>query len=315
LTQLEARLVEAVRAQGFEALEERLRAACLPAVVLADAGPDELTRLGQSRLGGCPDFPLGAEWPEEGGRLYTFLLQVDLGSMPRFGDGPLPAAGRLYLFLGEQEAGKGLLHRVFYRARGQERLRMVTVPEGTEFLVPELGLLAPRRLGAGLVPSLPAPLSPAAIRLDLQDAGPAVLERYQALLASLGVDSPARLLGHADSLGEDLAANAFFHRQGMVNPGTLSRAEVERALADWRARGQGSMVRYLKRQLDSIDWHDAHRREATEGARNWQCLLRIRSWPTSGLRLWGDGELHVLVRRDDLAARRFDRTYAELLAT
>jgi len=302
-------LGEGAQACGLGEHLAQLQAAALVAVDLAPAGGDDLLRLGNSRLGGCPDLPVGAEWPAEDGRLYSFVLQADLASVPRFGDGPLPAAGRLYLFLGDLTPGKGVQHRVLFRLPTELPLRLVPVPDGSEFLNPDMGLLPAHKLRPRLAVSLPAPADPAL-------AGVAVAplaERYASLLARLAGDAPVRLLGHPYSTGEDPAANAFFHQRGLTNPRLLRREEVQRVLAGWEGKGQPAMVRYLRQQLDSLAWYEQHRAEADREVGAWRCLLRVRSAPEVAFQLWGDGVLNVMVRREDLQERRFDRTYAELV--
>jgi hypothetical protein len=306
-------LGEGAQACGLDEYLEGLLAAALVAVDLAPAGADDLLRLGNSRLGGCPDLPVGAEWPAEEGRLHSFVLQLDLASVPRFGDGPLPAAGRLYLFLGDLTPGKGVQHRVLFRLPTEVPLRLVSVPDGAEFLNPDMGLLPAHRLRPRLAASLPAPGDPGAAGLELPVSPPPLLERYVALMRRLSGDAPVRLLGHAFSTGEDAAANACFHLRGLTNPRLLRREEVQRVLASWEGKGQPAMVRYLRQQLDSLTWYEEHRAQVDREVGDWRCLLRVRSAPAAGFQLWGDGVLNVMVRREDLQERRFDRTYAELV--
>jgi hypothetical protein len=306
-------LAEGAQACGLGEHLERLHEAALVAVDLAPAGADDLLRLGNSRLGGCPDLPVGAEWPAEERRLYSFVLQVDLASVPRFGDGPLPAAGRLYLFLGDLTPGKGIQHRVLFRLPTELPLRLVPVPDGSEFLNPDMGLLPAHKLRPRLAASLPSPEDPAAAGLTLPATPAPLAERYAALLARLSGDAPVRLLGYPLSTGEDASANAYFHQRGLTNPRLLQREEVQRLLAGWEGKGQPAMVRYLRQQLDSLRWYEEHRSEADREVGAWRCLLSVRSAPAVGFQLWGDGVLNVMVRREDLQERRFDRSYAELV--
>ncbi len=308
-----ARLQEAAERCDLGGVLPAMLGAARVAVDLAPLGPDDLQRLGNSRLGGCPDLPVGAEWPAEDGQLYTFLLQVDLASVPRFGDGPLPAGGRVYLFLGDLTAGKGVQHRVLFRLPTEVPLRMVPVPDGAEFLSPELGLLPAYRLRPRLAPSLPTPEDPACPGLGLP-AGPSPeAVRYAGLLGRLAGDAPVRLLGYPHSGGDAAGANAVFHGRGLTNPRLLRREEIERVLADWERKGQPAMVRYLQQQLESVRWYEEHRAEVQREAGDFCCLLRVCSSVALGLQLWGDGVLNVMIRREDLQARRFDRTYAELV--
>ena len=84
-----------------------------------DAGP-----VGVSRIGGWPDLPASATWPEHDGQKLRFLAQLDLATLPRFeGDG-LPANGLLSCFAEEDEGGlaSAILSPVdsrFIRRRGR----------------------------------------------------------------------------------------------------------------------------------------------------------------------------------------------------
>lgn len=45
--------------------------------------PDRQILLGATKLGGDPDLPLGAEWPEDDGVRMNFIAQLDLAEISR----------------------------------------------------------------------------------------------------------------------------------------------------------------------------------------------------------------------------------------
>jgi predicted DNA-binding protein (MmcQ/YjbR family) len=71
-----------------------------PAILLRTA-PVEASALslGQSRIGGVPDLPLGWAYPTFDGKPLAFLAQINLEELPRaFPEKPLPSTGILYFF-------------------------------------------------------------------------------------------------------------------------------------------------------------------------------------------------------------------------
>lgn len=58
----------------------------------------EPSPVGASRIGGLPDLPEGCAWPEHEGRKLPFIAQLDLASLPRWPEMPLPERGNLWFF-------------------------------------------------------------------------------------------------------------------------------------------------------------------------------------------------------------------------
>jgi uncharacterized protein YwqG len=99
---LEAVRYCALRAIGFRSLEE-----------------DDLTQIGNSRLGGFPDLPPNLSYPTLGGKLYTFLAQInlqDITGLAAF----FPQSGWLYFFIDDLESFNPV---VLYHAGPQASLR------------------------------------------------------------------------------------------------------------------------------------------------------------------------------------------------
>ena len=76
-----------------------------PCIGLEVMGPDDYSALGESRLGGVPDWPAGWEWPmvynqtQAGRKAFpmAFTCQIDLAAIAHLAS-PLPKAGLLYFF-------------------------------------------------------------------------------------------------------------------------------------------------------------------------------------------------------------------------
>ena len=78
---------KAMRDPGLDVMEQLVKAHEYDAV-----------KPGDPRVGGVPDLPPGVDWPTHNGKHLTFVAQVDLSTLPRWKDCPLPAAGWLWFF-------------------------------------------------------------------------------------------------------------------------------------------------------------------------------------------------------------------------
>jgi hypothetical protein len=90
-----------IDAAGLAARRDVIERLAAPGVGLRtrDATPRDLA-IGASRLGGDPDLPAGAPWPEGTEGPLLFVVQVDLAEIASFDlDGLLPSEGLLSLFV------------------------------------------------------------------------------------------------------------------------------------------------------------------------------------------------------------------------
>jgi uncharacterized protein YwqG len=55
---------------------------------------------GASQVGGAPDLPPDLAWPKHEGRHLPFIAQVELATLPRWNNNPLPRSGWLWAFAG-----------------------------------------------------------------------------------------------------------------------------------------------------------------------------------------------------------------------
>ncbi len=260
-------------APGLEAVRDALEALRAPALRLEHGGR------GFNRLGGLPSLPPGLEWPEWRGRPLAFLLQLDLATLPRVPGLPeLPEAGLLWWFYdaGQSTWGFDPEDRGSWRLLFAEAAPADCSPQAPpEGLVPE-DLFEPLGLRATPVRSWPADEDPAVQALAL---APRQWEAFDALRAEDARIPLHQLGGHP----------APIQHAGMA---------LECQLAS-HGLYQGD------------DRHADHplRPSLAAGAADWVLLLQLDSDDAAGMQ-WGDaGLLYLWIRRQDLAARRFEAAW------
>ena len=299
---------------GLTRFAPLFRQAAAPAVAFdltpaadADAPP------GASKLGGVPDLPAGFDWPvntnpDGRGRPLDFLLQVDCAAARPAAEaagvaGVLPDDGLLtFLYdLDDQPWGcdPGALGG----------FRVIYTPAGTP-LTPTPAPPAPAE--AELDPALPP------CRVAFR---PAVTFPHHGSAARYRLDERLEATGTVTDADEDglWEVSARLERPA----GDTSDLGAHRLLGHpWNV--QGDMQRQAAFVTGGVSVEDeddlpAARRAALEAdADDWLLLLQLASdWGDEtgggGVDLdlmWGDlGKLYWWVRRDDLAARRFDRVW------
>jgi uncharacterized protein YwqG len=257
---------------------------CVPSLKLIPKASSAL----KSRIGGRPDLPAGFEWPRSStDESLGFVAQVDLGEVRRSGLAgaeALPEAGLLSFFHGYEpspnEKHTGNAGRVFFF----ERVTSLSPTEGPAdaAILPLVPFAFEEQTEE--LPPLESPFY--ALLLAENDGKEGAIERAPDVFANfvseygpLGLrdedERPLhRLLGYADPLQADVYVCTEGH----------------------------------SKQVDFDAWTTlAHHRAAAE----WQLLLQLDSDPKREI-LFGDGGvLSFMIRKDDLAARRFDRVWVE----
>lgn len=245
-----------------------------------------------SKLGGNPWLPRDFVWPvftdanAGATRPLSFLCQINLADVkPWDVDGVLPDRGMLYFFYegesfrwGFDPADRGCA-RVFY-FEDTEDFVPNQWPEGIDemYVVPEMALSFRAR-----------PSFPSYEELDCHADIDCDWDDYDALLEEKGVDLDAedhKLLGYADII------------QGEI------LTECERVC---RGLGCGTPEDYRstpQAEKDSI--HAA--------AKDWTLLLQLSTLEKDGWEwMWGDcGMLYFYIRKQDLAAKRFENCWFSL---
>jgi len=271
------RLLEAgIAKYDLADLRAAILAAAEPCLLLYgddDGGEGEPGPVGGSRLGGRPDLPDAATWPEHEGELIPFLAQFDLAALPRFPGNPLPADGWLFLFAcGDSDdiPATALHHRGDRAALAPRRVRE--------------GRIRPDGFGERRYDPVPIRAVRPAVSLT-EDAVFEVLSvgREEGDFPDLPIDRRLRLAHLSASLNP---SSAYDSRLGNIVGQLLGHPNFPGA-------SPRDAVEYGGRSGD-----------------DWMQLLEIQS---VGSMMWSDcGMLNLAIRRADLDRRDFTRMYASV---
>src|SRR5262245_4445404 len=204
LAGLEEPFRQHVVACGLDELWPRLRAVARPSYAVELVPGQKAFRRGTSRLGGVPDLPAGWAWPEQGGKLLTFIAQINFAEVPRL-PVPLPERGVLYFFLGIDEPASNIGHRVLYWDGSGGELTRPRRPAESRFLNGECTAFDPAAVLFVPAVSLPSffhdpSLDVFADRLN---------ELEERLENASGYGKSSRLLGYPLALSSDPLAQAY----------------------------------------------------------------------------------------------------------
>ncbi|MFV5992196.1 YwqG family protein [Streptomyces sp. NPDC056231] len=245
----------------------------------AAAGSDD----GVGRLGGLPSLPVDVEWPvwNEHGPL-SFVASIDCARLPTAAlDIDLPEAGALLFFYfdGQLDDGDALVLAEDRASWAGARVLYVAADEK----VAECGT------PAGLKPY---PMVPLAARVEMTATEP----WHPSVRAAFAPGAPLRnrydhpvcsqefldaLWGFDDEVGHQIGG----HPHSVQNPVEI---EIAEAVLD-----------------GEVPWDDPR---LSKEAAAWVLLAQFDSDDAADM-MWGDaGALYWLIRPEDLAARRFDRT-------
>lgn len=246
---------------------------------------------GRSHFGGLPDLPDDAEYPsfvcstfeddEELQRPLHFLAQIDCAEASKFDkSGLLPKSGLLLFFYrcdssrwGFDPEDRGSARVIYVESPGRGKIRKTP---GDVEVFPELGLEYTTEISYPDFEQL----------YDMDRSLAADYEKYEAARQKLGVDEPQnchKLLGWPDTI------------QGAM--------ELECELV---SRGY-----YLGHGYPKLPDMDKISRDAID---EWLLLFQLDTVSDGDFELmFGDcGRIYFFIRREDLAARRFDDVWMVL---
>lgn len=235
--------------------------------------------IGMSRFGGVPDVPTGFRWPTRGKRPLSFLAQLDLDAMGAPG---LPARGSLLFFYDDVEQPWGL------RPEDHDAWAVVHVAAGTKLQRSDgpgedVRAFAAARVTPHATFDLPH-VSDALMTGRLGSGVSPEWEAYRSLTYQLDPEGPRhRLLGHPHLVQGDLRGECQLASNGLFagDPDAHATPAAKKLLAS-----------------------------ANE---TWTQLLQLDTDETGTDWMWGDvGCLYFMIRREDLAAARFDRVWLVL---
>ncbi len=216
------------------------------------------------------------------GQPLTFIAQLDLADVNLSKRWKMPKSGTLYVFLGRTDERAAVEHRVLYvpRPRGRGQLARRSVPTDVEMRNEDAPLLKPCTFKTQPVISLPGRHCLAFESLGIPDENEEQLWELKAKVSepTKNYQRGARLFGYPDDVDEDPRYIVALSELG-------------------------------KSQFDHT-WKRKNRKRLDQQASQWTLLFEMGSSHALGLCIWDYYTLQVLIRWDDLAARRFDRTHA-----
>jgi uncharacterized protein YwqG len=261
-------------------LRERIEASIAPCIVLhpADCSQDLRTR-----VGGSPLLPPGAEWPRSDRGPLSFVGQLDFRELgaAHGRDLGLPDDGVLSFFYDVEEQPWG------YDPSHGSGFALLYAPDTARAVDVEPP--------DGAIPFDLEPLA-ATPSMSLPSAG-------DRALASWGARGPW------ERAYRSFADRFALERGGGLVPGLRQQVGGH---AQWLQR-DGRLTAELASSGvhaggDPRTWRSADLRRAEAEAESWRLLWQLK--PEDDRFTWVDlGMLYVLVREDDLRARRFDRAW------
>ena len=245
--------------------------------------PEKNLPLGASKLGGSPDLPARSAWPTFKGQPQAFVAQIQVADVaPYDTQGLLPRQGMLWFFydarqetFGDQPQDRGGW-RILFSARQPTSLKRQPAPKTLPGESPfrACALTARRELTLALQPELELP------DFDWSDTEQQAYEHVLELLRRPEelAQPRHRMLGYPDTIQDDMRLQCQLISNGIADIDDPRVASLQEGAADW----------LLLLQIDS----DA-------GAR--------MNWSNNGM-------LYYWLKRDDLLARRFERSWLVLQA-
>ncbi len=305
-------VLERIHEAGLSRIADDVEALLKPSIrLIAHVSDDAQIPVGASKLGGLPDLPAHVAWPQcksmspdetywidvqrQGGPLW-FLLQVNLTDTASMdSEATLPHAGMLYFFAALWKDGFPMdgitpdCWKVIYYDGDLTSLRRTPVP-----VIPE-GLRNALELESYL--SAEFQIKPCTFELEPYYALPAVA------LHSIGLDERETQIAY-DKLydlthGKDKEATHLL----------LGNAQETQSDMGWECES-------AQPEYASVwdNWHNTSSAEHKQFYANmhnqgekWCLLLQMDNAPDIGLIWEGYGRGYFWIRKEDLAARNFDR--------
>lgn len=279
---------------GLGAYKDRLANYLFPSLRIGlEPEEDDHIGIGQSKLGGKPDMPAGAEWPRWDVHNMSFVAQIHLAELPGpLDSAPLPANGLLSFFYAvEAIYGEERFHtdpatcRVLYTpAQALSTLERRPLPQ-----LEASAVFKPNRMS--FVPELAVPASESAYlesmslgwnhRSHLEDYNRYREDFLPQFNERMKVEGYLhRLLGHPDQIQGDMQVPCEVKSRHL--PFSFLQEPDKRA-------------------------------QTVRDANKWRLLLQIDSEEAKTGIMFGDvGRIYFWIHEDDLASRQFDKVVCEM---
>lgn len=329
-----------IQKHSLQRVEDRILAFAQNCIYLEVAPRGEETRclVGSSHLGGLPDVPPHWSWPEG----LAFLGQFNLAEFaPHDHNHLLPPQGLLSFFFnmyGSQGGGLEMPHKVFFFEDALENLQRAKAPRG--YLPIGMSTLGDGRDVYWEVPitphssiSLPSGYTEEA-RLICQPDERTCEDLSNAFYRLCGdIDTPSsrnQLLGHHAFMDGSANERAWEDVTGVSNRligKAVSDEEKENTLRDFekniayqqkrRIEIEGkdydtSLLDYYEKRRDKYLHYLAHKEDLDRQINDIVLLFQMDSDDNVGTMFSDAGFAYFMIFKQDLAATRFDRTYASM---
>lgn len=277
-----AAITAAWQQAGLQQLTPVVDKLALPSVRLV-VNPSFETALqpGQSKIGGLPDLPANVTWPQLNGAPMGFVAQVQLADVHSSdAAGLLPSTGVLSFFYDASQQTFGSDpkdkdgFKIFYLEQPATELKRTDLPT-------DLPSQARYRVcSVDFDTELTLPLQPK-LEIDSLQWSETDQQKYDTALQGLtsSVTHPIhRMLGHPDTIQDDMRMQCQLAANGVADPG----ADPQKVAA------------------------------LSAGANDWTLLLQVDSNQSVAMQWANAGMLYFWIRRQDLTARKFDQAWVVL---
>jgi uncharacterized protein YwqG len=273
--------IAALSQAGLNTVAANARQLLRPSIRLATHQVDGSSLpVGSSKLGGLPDLPQGAAWPTGKGALLSFVAQIRLDDIHALAAASaLPPVGLLSFFYDAQQSTYG----ADPADRGGWQVIFTSDTSSLERQTPPASLPQQARFAACAVAFAEEATVPQQLALDAPSvpwtaADQTKYEQFlTTFLAQADPKAPRnRLLGHPDTLQDDMRIECQLAANGVA------------------------------------DANDPRAAALSSGALNWRLLLQVDSDYHAGMR-WADaGMLYFWIEAAALQAGRFDNVWVVL---
>jgi uncharacterized protein YwqG len=233
-----------------------------------------------NRLGGCPNLPKDFDWPTWREEPLAFVAQLDLATLPRVSDLPLPRTGALFFFFEGGENTWGFSPEdqgsscVLYSPAPLSSSMLRSLPKGLDEHLRFKGV----RLSPQLELTLPG----------LQDQA----------LEGLGMKPDEREAYFNFLMGLQERETERIHRIGGYPDCVQGDPKLE-----------AHLVSHGLYCGDRTGYQVGKKRGLWPGAKDWELLLQVDSDDRAKM-MWGDvGRIYFLIQRSALEQRQFEKTW------
>ncbi|WP_338749532.1 YwqG family protein [Bacillus sp. FJAT-52991] len=286
------KLERQLKDNGFEHAINYLMETTRQGVRCAKAGETDYIKPGRSRVGGDPDLPPQFAWPlTSDGTPMTFLAQLNMCDVAKHDVNELlPKTGMLSFFLGIDEPAYNIEHRVIWF-------------DETEVLT------AVRR-----EPSGETALEDTYVGYDLE-ARPSLEPPGYAYVDMEQVENDEVTFGEYDDLFYEIRDQKDGDIIQLFGYPTEQHDDSEYEAALMILTGK-EYEYSMDKALDEITAHfGGDKTKAKQEVTDMQMLLELETDDDVGFCWWDAGVLHFFIRKEDLIAGRFDRTYCSLYSS